>query len=46
MVKGSPSDVEQVRETITRLEDSGPSLDSLGDSVRVLPMTGKAADRH
>lgn len=45
MVKGSTTEVEQVREILTRLEDSGPTQDYLGDSVRVLPMTGKTADR-
>lgn len=45
MVKGSPQEVEQVKDLISKLEETGPQADLLGKSVRVLPMTGKNADR-
>ncbi|MFN9914606.1 MAG: hypothetical protein ACK53L_18605, partial [Pirellulaceae bacterium] len=45
MVKGSPQELNQVRELITKLEETGPEVDVLGGTVRVLPMTGKSADR-
>ncbi len=45
MVKGSPQELSQVRELIDKLEETGPETDVLGGTVRVLPMTGKSADR-
>jgi type II secretory pathway component GspD/PulD (secretin) len=45
MVKGSPQELSQVRELIDKLEETGPETDLLGGTVRVLPITGKSADR-
>ena len=45
MVKGSPQDVEQVKDLLEKLEETGPQSDFLGKTVRILPMTGKSADR-
>ena len=45
MVRGSKQQIEQVQEIISKIEESGPSMDLLGDKVKVLPTTGKTADR-
>jgi DNA-binding TFAR19-related protein (PDSD5 family) len=45
MVKGSPQELAQVREVLAKLEESGPEADTFGSNMRVLPMTGKSADR-
>ncbi len=45
MVKGSPQELVQVRELLSKLEETSPDMDLLGGTVRVLPMTGKSADR-
>lgn len=45
MVKGSPQELIQVRELLSKLEETSPDRDLLGETVRVLPMTGKSADR-
>jgi type II secretory pathway component GspD/PulD (secretin) len=45
MVKGSPQELAQVREVLAKLEESGPDVDTFGSNMRVLPMTGKSADR-
>ena len=45
MIKGSPQQVEQVKDLISKLEEAGPQSDFLGKTVRVLPMSGKSADR-
>ncbi len=45
MVKGSPQELAQVREVLAKLEEVGPDVDTFGSNMRVLPMTGKSADR-
>ena len=45
MVKGSPQELIQVRELLSKLEETSPEMDVFGGTVRVLPMTGKSADR-
>ncbi|GIW96827.1 MAG: hypothetical protein KatS3mg111_0160 [Pirellulaceae bacterium] len=42
-VKGSESQVEQIRQFITQLEANTASTNPLGDNVRVVPLTGRAA---
>ncbi len=36
MVKGSPQELIQVRELLTKLEETSPDIDALGSTVRVL----------
>lgn len=45
-VKGSVSQIEQVKNLVTQLEGtSSVESDTLGDKVRMVPLTGRAADR-
>lgn len=45
LVKGTKQEVEQIRMLISKVEESGPKIEGLGDGVRVIPLRGKAADR-
>ncbi len=45
MVKGSPQELIQVKELLTKLEDTSPELDAINGTIKVFPMTGKTADR-
>ncbi|MEY4565695.1 MAG: hypothetical protein RLY14_665 [Planctomycetota bacterium] len=44
-VKGSASQIEQVKNLVTQLEGNSTETEKLGDKVRMLPLTGRAADR-
>ncbi|XZE44466.1 secretin N-terminal domain-containing protein [Pirellulaceae bacterium SH467] len=45
LVKGTKQEVDQIRMLISKVEESGPKIEGLGDGVRVIPLRGKAADR-
>jgi len=45
MVKGTKQEVEQVRELLSKVESSGPTLDGLRKNARFLPYSGKSADK-
>lgn len=44
-VKGSATQIEQVKNLVTQLEGNSTETEKLGDKVRMLPLTGRAADR-
>ena len=44
-VKGSQSQIEQVKNLVTQLEGNSTATESLNDKIRMLPYTGRAADR-
>jgi len=44
-VKGSAAQIEQVKNLVTQLEGNSTETEKLGDKVRMLPLTGRAADR-
>ncbi len=45
MVRGSKSEVAQVRELLSKVEKSGPATSSIDGNVLVLPYSGKSAER-
>lgn len=45
MVKGTKQEVEQVRELLTKVQASGPTLEGLRNNARFLPYSGKSADK-
>ncbi len=45
MIKGTKQEVEQVRELLTKVQDTGPSFEGLRNNARFLPYSGKSADR-
>ena len=44
-VKGSMAQIEQVKNLITQLEGNTTTSESVSDKIRLLPYTGRAADR-
>ncbi len=46
MVKGTKDEIEQVRRLLGKIEENGPNVSGLGESVRTLPYTGRSADRY
>jgi type II secretory pathway component GspD/PulD (secretin) len=45
MVQGTEQQVQQVEDLLNKLEDSGPSIGSLGDSVKVFQIPSRSQDR-
>lgn len=44
-VKGSQAQIDQVKNLVTQLEGNSTATESLNDKIRMLPYTGRAADR-
>jgi len=44
-VKGSQAQIEQVKNLVTQLEGNSTETESVNDKIRVLPYTGRAAER-
>jgi type II secretory pathway component GspD/PulD (secretin) len=44
-VKGSQAQIEQVKNLVTQLEGNSTETESINDKIRVLPYTGRAAER-
>ncbi len=45
MVQGTEQQVQQVEDLLNKLEESGPSMGSLGDSVKVFQIPSRSQDR-
>ncbi|MBN8604521.1 MAG: hypothetical protein J0M26_26175 [Planctomycetes bacterium] len=44
-VKGSQAQIDQVKNLVTQLEGNSTATESINDKIRVLPYTGRAAER-